>query len=313
MGGGGGGSHTPLSDAEVESLQEVVASDIQKQLDKAKLIRRFHELLKAPSDEDLRVLFLDTGQGNCAVVKLPDGRIMVIDCNTEGANDNVVNLLKRAGIKRIDVLVATHPDEDHISGIARVARLFTVSEVWKVRFEKTSDTASPESLEAFDEYKRALDVLRSKGTRMVNPTIDSYDREFGGARIEVLAPFSRNLSDYKNANDACLVLRVSHKGKSFLFTADTTTKTWDKLLKGADLSASVLQASHHGAESGFHPGIMRAVGPELVVVSVGRNPFGHPHSAPMKDYQKAPKGVVRTDDGLVAVHVKKDGSAEFVQ
>ena len=79
-----------------------------------------------------------------------------------------------------------------------------------------------------------------------------------------------------------------------------------------DVKISILQAPD-SILAGFHPGIMRAVGPELVVISVGRNPFGHPHSAPMKDYQKAPKGVVRTDDGLVAVHVKKDGSAEFVQ
>ncbi len=313
MGGGGGGSYTPLSDAEVRSLRTDVASDIEKKLEKAKLMGCFHELLKAPADGDLRVFFLDAGQGNCAVVKLPDGRIMVIDCNTEGVNDNVVNFLKRAGVTQIDVLVATHPDRDHVSGLAHIAKLFQVRELWKVAFQKSEENASPESLEAYTEYERAVEVLRSKGTRIVNPTVDTYDRNFGGATVEILAPFSRNPADYKTANDASMVLRINHTGKNFLFTADTTTQTWEQLLKKGDISATVLEASHHGAESGFHPGIMQAVKPELVVVSVGRNPFGHPDPAPMKEYERAPRGVVRTDDGLVAVHVKKDGSTDFVQ
>lgn len=312
-GRGGGRSYRPLSDTEVRALKEQPLDDIQKLLDKVKLVGRFEELLKAPSDNDLRALFLDAGQGNCAVLKLPDGRIMVIDCNTDGADDNVVNLLKRAGISRIDVLVATHPDRDHMSGLAHIAKVFEVTELWKVAFEKTAENASRESLEAYEEYERAIDALRSEGTRILNPTVDSYDRKFGGAAVEVLAPFSRNPTDYRNANDTCMVLRISHAGQSFLFAADTTTKTWDELLKQGSVKATVFQASHHGAESGFHPDLMKSVKPELVVVSVGSNAFGHPDPAPMGEYGKASKGVVRTDDGLVAVHVKKDGTMDFVQ
>jgi competence protein ComEC len=315
MGGGGGGgrSYRPLSDTEVGSLRAEVSVELQKKLEKAKLVQRFDVLLKLPSDNDLRVFFLDAGQGNCAVLKLPSGQIMVLDCNVEGANDNVVNFLKRAGISQIDVLVATHPDRDHISGLARLAKLFQVKEVWKVAFEKTEENASPESLEAYAEYERAVEVLRSKGARILNPTVESYDRNFGKASVEILAPLSKNPGDYKTANDACMVLRVRHAGQSILFTADTTTATWEKLMKGGDLSATILQASHHGAESGFHPDIMKAVRPQCVVVSVGRNQFGHPHAAPMKEYEKAPKGIVRTDEGMVAVQVKKDGGADFVQ
>jgi beta-lactamase superfamily II metal-dependent hydrolase len=311
--GGGGRSYRPLSDVEVTSLRQQASSDIQKHLEKAKLIGRFDTLLKAPSDGDLRVFFLDVGQGNCTVIKMPDGRIMVIDCNTESANDNVVNFLKKAGVTQIDVLVATHPDRDHISGLARIAKLFDVKELWKVAFQKTEENASPESIEAFAEYERAVEVLRSKGAKIVNPTVETYDRTIGGATVEVLAPFSKNPDHYKTANDASMVLRVTHAGKSFLFTADTTTATWEKLIQAGNTSAAVLQASHHGAESGFHPDIMKTVKPDLVVVSVGKNPFGHPHPAPMNEYEKAPHGVVRTDDGLVAVHVKKDGATDFVQ
>jgi len=312
-GGGGGRSSRPLSASEIGTLREEVSEDIQKALEKAKLVQRFDVLLKLPSDGDLRVFFLDVGQGNCTVVKLPDGRIMVIDCNTEGANDNVINFLKRAGISQIDVLVATHPDQDHISGLARLAKLFNIKELWKVAFEKTEENASSESLEAFEGYKRAVEVLRSQGTRILNPTVETYDRDFGKATIEVMAPFSKNPGDYKTANEASMVLRLSHAGKKFLFTADTTTETWEKLTTSGGVSADVLQASHHGAESGFHPDIMKTVQPQVVVVSVGKNQFGHPHAAPMNEYEKAPKGVVRTDDGMVAVHVKKDGSTDFVQ
>jgi competence protein ComEC len=312
-GRGGGRSYRPLSETEVGALREQPLDDLQKLLDKVKLVGRFEELLKAPSDNDLRALFLDAGQGNCAVLKLPDERIMVIDCNTVGADDNVVNLLKRAGITRIDVLVATHPDRDHMSGLAHIAKVFEVTELWKVAYEKTTENASQESLETYEEYERAVEALRSEGTRILNPTVDSYDRKFGGATVEVLAPFSRNPTDYKNANDACMVLRINHAGQSFLFTADTTAKTWDDLLKQGGVKATVFQASHHGAESGFHPDLMKSVRPELVVVSVGSNAFGHPDPAPMGEYGKASKGVVRTDDGLVAVHVKKDGTMDFVQ
>jgi len=312
-GGSGGRSYHPLTDTETRSLINEVSNDIQKKLEKAKLVQRFDVLLKLPPDDDLRVFFLDAGQGNCTVVKLPDGRVMVIDCNTESANDNVINFLKRAGISQIDVLVATHPDKDHISGLARLAKLFTIKELWKVAFQKTEDNASSESLEVYADYERAVEVLRSNGTHILNPTVDTYDRGFGKATVEILAPLSKNLTDYKTANEACMVLRISHGGKNFLFTADTTTQTWEKLIKSGGVSATVLQASHHGAESGFHPDIMKAVQPQLVVVSVGKNQFGHPHDAPMNAYEKAPKGVVRTDDGTVGVHVKKDGSTDFVQ
>src|SRR5215471_7763493 len=142
----------PLTDTETRSLINELSDDIQKKLEKAKLVQRFEELLKLPSDNDLRVVFLDVGQGNCTVVKLPDGRIMVIDCNTDSANDNVINFLKKAGISQIDVLVATHPDQDHISGLARLAKMFSIKELWKVAFQKTEENASQESVEAYADY-----------------------------------------------------------------------------------------------------------------------------------------------------------------
>jgi len=313
MGGGGGGRYRPLTPAQVGQEFRTAGSEIQRQLDQALLAQKLEKLLSLPPNDDLRCLFLDAGQGNCAVVRTPDGRTIVIDCNIEGANDNVVRMLKRAGIGEIDVLIATHPDWDHVSGLASLAKHFHVRELWKVTYSKTPDNASPESVEAFREYEAAVAALRDAGTRIINPTVDSYDRIFGGARVEVLAPFSRNSADYRDANDACLVVRVSHKDKSVLFAADTTQSTWKELMSRGQCLATVLHASHHGSESGYVPGLMEAINPQLVVVSVGPNPHGHPHGGPMSAYSAAPGGVRRTDEGLIGLQIATDGTLTFAQ
>ncbi len=314
MGGSGGGArYHPLTPAQVGQELQSAGSQIQRQLNQALLAQRLEKLLSLPPSDDLRCLFLDAGQGNCAVVRTPDGRTIVIDCNIEGANDNVVRMLKKAGIVEIDILIATHPDWDHVSGLASLAKHFSVGELWKVTFSKTADTASPESVEAFREYEASVAALRESGTRIVNPTVDTYDRVFGGARVEVLAPFSRDAADYRDANDACLVVRISHKGKSILFAADTTQATWKELMNRGQVSATVLHASHHGSESGYVPGLMEAINPSLVVVSVGPNPHGHPHEGPMSAYSRAAGGVRRTDDGLVGLQIATDGTLTFAQ
>src|SRR3989442_97927 len=187
-GGGGGGRYRPLTQSQVGKEFQSASSEIQRQLDQAMLAQKLGKLLSLPPNDDLRCLFLDAGQGNCAVARTPDGRTIVIDCNIEGANDNVVRILKQAGIVDIDVLIATHPDWDHVSGLASLAKHFRVSELWKVTFSKTPDNASPDSIEAFREYEAAVAALREGGTRIVNPTVDTYDRVFGGARVEILAP-----------------------------------------------------------------------------------------------------------------------------
>jgi beta-lactamase superfamily II metal-dependent hydrolase len=302
-----------LSRAETGRELEAPSLYIERQLHQARLAERLGDILSFEPKDDLRCLFLDAGQGNCAVVRTPDGRTIVIDCNIEGANDNVVRLLKKAGIAEIDVLIATHPDWDHVSGLASLAKHFSVRELWKVTFSKTPDNSSPDSVEAFKEYEAGVASLREAGTRIINPTVDSYDRVFGGAHVEVLAPISRNAADYRDANDACLVVRISHKEKSILFAADTTQATWKELMSRGQCSATVLHASHHGSESGYVQGLMEAISPQLVVVSVGPNPHGHPHGGPMSAYSTAPGGVLRTDDGLIGLQIASDGALTLAQ
>jgi len=251
----------------------------------------------------LRVDFIDVGQGDSVLVRTPGGRTLLIDtggwpgelagAGVKGAGMKVVRYLRREGVRQIDVLVLTHPHEDHCGGARAVVERVPVRLV-----------VVPPIGEGLDEpYDRLLSFIREKGIEIMRAKAGDTIRLDSAVKIGVLAPFPPLERDPATFNDQSLVLQITYIEEKILFTGDIEEEGQRRLLQyGAALKSTVLKVPHHGSDS-FLPAFYKAVSPEVAVISVGaRNRFGQPAPSVIGELERLGARVYRTDrDGAVSV------------
>ena len=246
---------------------------------------------------DLKVTFIDVGQGDSILVEFPGRTKMLIDAGglPTGSFDIgesvVAPFLWSKGIKKIDLLVLTHGHADHLNGLPAIAADFRIGEYWEAL-----------GLSGDATYERLRTALRGVPQKQV---FRGFSRQVGDMRIEALSPPEPGPAAAAADNDRSLVLRVSTGGTSFLLAADIGTTTEKDILAGgaADIRSSVFKSPHHGSNSSSSAVFVEAVSPKIVVVSVGSgNRYGLPHAEILDRYRKAGAIVYRTDrDGAVEI------------
>jgi competence protein ComEC len=289
------------------SAGELIDAEITTTRGEANRVAKLIDAIKSAQPGDLVVSALNAGQGDCCVMRLPDGRIVVVDCNVNAANVNVVGFLQKAGIKMIDLLIVTHPDRDHVSGLPAIADAFKVGRVLDGRFRKEDDTG--ERTSGYEEYRAAIEKLKHNGAEFTNRTPIMGDKvELGGVKIDFLAP--RAPMQAGDANEASLCFRVSAGSRTILFGGDVTQENWCSILEkeGSRLKSDIFWSSHHGAASGCFPEAVKAIAPRLTIVSVGENTYGHPHDEALECYRTHSKDVRRTDNGSIGI-VSRGGAS----
>jgi len=264
--------------------------------------------LAAGGPQLLRVVFLDVGQGDCAVLSLPGGGTVLVDAGGvdpgqaeaggwEPGRDVVVPYLRSRGIRRIDVAVVSHGHADHAGGMPAVLRSFEVTELWLPRADRTDATADLERDAA------------ATGT-LVRRLGRGYRRRIGAGVLlaEVLGPTLA--ARLENVNDLSLVVRMSYGSISFLFPGDIEAEGERLLVLGApvgSLRATVLKVPHHGSGLSSSAVFLERVRPSVAVVSAGRsNRFGFPHDDALQRLERSGAVVYRTDRAG-AVRVLTDG------
>lgn len=253
--------------------------------------------------------FLDVGQGDGAVIEAPSGEVAVIDGGGRPGTDEglgmdpgsrvVVPYLKSRGIQRVDLLVATHADDDHIQGLVAVA-----SRLDAPRAALICGYIGPSA-----PYQRLLARLRQRGTPIYvarrGQTVDLG----AGTRLEILAPTDQPiLTGHSYTNNNCIVARLVYGRSRFLFTGDAEAESEASILhSGADVRADVLKVGHHGSRWSSSGPFLDAVHPSVAVISVGaNNVYGHPHPEVLQRLAARGIRVFRTDrDG--AVVAESDG------
>ncbi len=247
-------------------------------------------------ENQTRVYFLDVGQGDSELIRLPDGVNILIDAGTNATEDELPEYLKDLGVSRIDVLIATHPHEDHIGGMDTVIRSL---EIGKVCMPDLSADATPTT----KTYESVLDAIAEKGLKVTRATPGAvlYENETADIRLTLLAPLE---NDDDNLNNYSVVAKLTCGNRSFLFTGDAEKEVEDALLaSGADLSADVLKCGHHGSKTSTSADFLAAVHPGAAVISCGLdNDYGHPSDPVVKRLNKAGISIYRTDqqDTLLA-------------
>ena len=248
----------------------------------------------------LRATFLDVGQGDAALVDLPDGEVISIDGGglVGSPLDTGARVLAPAlrARRRTTVAVSalSHPHPDHFLGLATGLANVRVGAVW--------DTGQGEAEGVSGGYARWLLQARSKGVPVLHPADVCGPHDLGGALVEVLAPCPGPVVD-RGPNDNSFVLRLSYGARAFLFVGDAEHEAEASLLAlGASrLRADVLKVGHHGSRTSTSPAFLAAVHPSEAVISVGvRNRFGHPNATTLATLAAGQVNVWRTDrDGEV--------------
>lgn len=218
-------------------------------------------------EQTLTVSFLDVGQGDAVLVESPTGTQVLID---GGAGPQILPalawVLPRFD-RTLDLVVATHPDTDHVGGLVDVLHSYRVSAVLTTENESDAPAAR-----AFVEA-----VAAEASVRFVARTGQVYDLG-GGAQLSVLYPAYNPAA--LESNVASIILRVTYGGTSFLLTGDAPIRIEDYLVSqyGSSLMSTVLKAGHHGSKTSSGELFVATVAPALGIISAGAdNRYGHPH------------------------------------
>lgn len=260
---------------------------------------------------ELKVTFLDCGQGDAAVIKTPSGKIYLIDTGPterehggdfEAGTDVIIPFLRSENIKKINGIVLTHPHLDHIGGTLSILNLFPVSEVFDPGWEYSS-TFYQRILETIQRKKIKFTVVKEDMKLSWDPhlKVEAY-----GPREEIYA----ETEEKENTNNRSIVLKITYKKVSFFFSGDAELEAEDHMVSryGGELESQILKAPHHGSRTSSIDSFLEAVNPEVIVISCGRrNRFKHPHSTVLARFESMGFKYYRTDtDG--SIQVTTDGN-----
>jgi competence protein ComEC len=253
------------------------------------------------------VSFPDVGQGDSTLIELPGGKTILIDGG--GTRDNRFDIGRRVlapylwnkGIRRLDLVVLSHPHPDHMNGLIAILKKFEVAAVW----ESGMDTDLP----GHDEFSRAMD---DKKIRRSLVSSDDPPVVLGEAMVSVLHPHrgfdAHDRQAYAAENNRSLVLQVKSEGKDMLYTGDIGIEAERDIMRSMPgLKADLIKVPHHGSKSSSSDAFVSQIRPEIAIMTVGRgNPYHHPSDEVLARYEKIGARICRTDsDGAVTIGVKK--------
>ena len=226
--------------------------------------------------------FIDVGQGDCTLIQVNNKNIL-IDSGTSDSKAKVIRYLKNNNITKLHYVIATHPHEDHIGGMAGVIKTFKVEEFIAPKI--TSDT------QAFVDMVRALKNKDLK-IKIAKPNITL---DLGPSTTCIM--LSPNKTTYKETNNYSCAIKISYKNSAYLFTGDIENLNENEILdKGYNLKAEVLKVAHHGSNSSSSQEFLNRVSPKIAVISCGAsNSYGHPNKETLDKLKKLNCIIYRTD------------------
>ena len=235
---------------------------------------------ETPAETGFSIEFIDVGQGDAALV-MCDGHYMLVDGGDAKQSRRIYTILRKNAIDHLDVMVATHPDSDHIGGLSGALNYATVDVAYSPVIDHDTKT-----------FNNLLKYLSRQGVSLSVPEAgDTFS--LGSATVAVLGPIYLS----SDANNNSIVLRIVYGDTSFLLMGDAETdEEYSILRSGQSIESTVIKIAHHGSKHSSGYGLIRRVDPEYAIISVGSdNTYGHPSEVVLSRLRDADVKTYRTD------------------
>lgn len=236
----------------------------------------------------LDVYVLDVGQGDSIFLRSPSGKTMLIDASTSDMADRIDAFLQAQHVKRLDVVIGTHPHADHIGGMREIISKYEVGAYYM-----------PDAQTNTSVFEKLLDELDAKDipVKEAQGGSNSFIEWDESVEVRVFSPLP-NVT-YPDLNNESAVCRVSYGDMSILLTGDAESFAEEAFMKEIPtrlLRSTVLKLGHHGSSTSTGTALLNVVRPELAIASVGAdNEYGHPHQETLEKLKDAGIKLLRTD------------------
>jgi competence protein ComEC len=237
--------------------------------------------------QDLSVDFLDVGQGDAILISEGSKQILI----DGGPNGQV--LLEKLGKyipfwdRNIEIIIATHPDQDHIDGLIDVMKAYNIGEIID-----NSEEADSQVYKKYKETIGANNIPRIKGQSGMKIKINE------NTVLEILSPGETLDNNSKESNSDSIVSKLTYGENTFLFTGDLTEEKERELIgKNIDLKSNFIKIAHHGSKYATSIEFLEKVSPKEAIISVGKNNrYGHPSSEVLDRLKSEGINILRTDE-----------------
>lgn len=237
---------------------------------------------------DMRLHFIDVGQGDSTFIELGNGQTMLIDAGNPENGYEIAGYIKGLEYTDINYVVATHPHSDHIGGMSTVLQSFAIGDMYMPGQAHTSQT-----------FENLVDTIAQEGITLHKAKAGVNVLDDDKIKIDILAPFN---DEYSNLNNCSAVVRVKYGNTVALFTGDAEQQIESQILNSG-IDADILKVGHHGSGTASTSSFISVVTPKTAVISCGKyNSYGHPHNETLARLDNAGADIYRTDEvGTVIV------------
>ncbi|HNV12782.1 MAG TPA: MBL fold metallo-hydrolase [bacterium] len=242
--------------------------------------------LKIRNNKNLNIFFLDSGQADTILIKTPEEQNIIIDL---GSKDGLKGVGQQIfwWDRKIDILIITHPHDDHILAIPQLIDKYKINKIIFTGIIYDSPI-----------YEEIIKKAQDKKIKLLIPQINQKILLGKSCELDFLYPLE-SLKDKKieNINNSSIVNRLKYKNNYFLFMGDSEIDIEEKLLeKNYELKSDVLKVSHHGSISSSHQEFIKKINPKISIIMVGQNnKFNHPSLRTLNKLQKIGSLIFRTD------------------
>ncbi|MDV4149644.1 ComEC/Rec2 family competence protein [Clostridium sp. AL.422] len=232
---------------------------------------------------NIQISYLDVGQGDAAYIRVNDFDIL-IDAGPSSDSDKLMEQLEDKNIDDFEIVIATHPHEDHIGGMTKVFEKYEVKSFYMPKVTHTTKT--------FENMMKAVsnEGLKAKVIKE-GTSIDLGE----GAKFETYSPIE---DTYDNLNNYSPIMKLTYGNKTFLFTGDAEKEVETEVAKkySDELNADVIKFGHHGSSTSSSADFIEAISPQYGIISCGvDNSYGHPHRETLDVINKLGIETYRTD------------------
>lgn len=260
----------------------LVISFIESELSK----NSYANINNSIKDGNIEIYFFDVGEADSILIREKDNSMLIDAGNNEDGANLVEYIQNDIGLDRINIVVGTHPHEDHIGGLDDIINSFKIDKVYLPNATTTSKT-----------FTDLLDAIENNDLKISIPKINE-NIELGNMMFKVL--YIGN--DESDLNNTSIILRLDYGNTSYLFTGDATSKAEEKILN-KDIKCDVLKIGHHGSSYSTSVNFLDRVNPKYAIISVDKdNIYNHPSKSVLKKLEKRNISIYRTDrDGTIKI------------